>query len=432
MKDSQNKKLMAIEVGTLVVGVDIAKAVQWARFVDYRGAELSKALRFNNTIEGFKSIVAKMENIRKTCSLTEIIVGMEPTGNYWKPLANFLIANDVEVVTVGTFQTKMAKSLDDNSPTKSDLKDALTIAKLVKDGRYSEVYMPEDIFAELRILGSLRGQTNDKLYAAKNRIHNVIVEYFPEFTSVFKNPFKGKASMRILKSCPFPAQITTLGVDGVLAEIKKAVKKTVGRKKAEQIVKVAKHSVGVTYGMDAAKMKLSMHIAEFELLQSQLLEIEVAMGKALIDTGYSEIVLGIKGIGVVSAANIMGEVGDFKRFENERQIHRLAGYNLTENSSGNSKSKTRISKRGRKRLRSVLFQSAMVMVTKNEEMKSLYQHLKNRKNNPLKSKQALVVVAKKIITNIYKLITKEMEYDAKLVFNNYRNSQIEATLNQAA
>jgi len=431
MKDSQNKKLMAIDTGTLVVGIDIAKSVQWARFVDYRGMELSKALRFNNTIDGFKRIVEKCTSLKKSYNFKKIIVGMEPTGNYWKPLANFLIANNVEVVTVGTFQTKMAKSLDDNSPTKSDAKDALTIARLVKDGRYSEVYMPDDIYAELRILGSLRAQINDKLYAVKNRIHNVIVEYFPEFTSVFKNPFKGKASMQILKNCPFPAHIVELGIDGVLAEIKKSVKKTVGKQKAEQIVKAARSSVGVSYGMSAAQMKLSMHIAELELLQEQLLEIEKAMDVALIQTGFSETLLGIKGIGIVSAANILGEVGDFKRFENERQIHRLAGYNLTENSSGNNKSGTRISKRGRKRLRSVLFQSAMVMVTKNDEMKSLYQHLKGRKNNPLKSKQALVVIAKKIITIIYKLVTKEIKYEAKLVFNNFRTKQIEETLKAA-
>jgi transposase len=432
MKDSQTKKLMAIEAGTLVVGVDIAKQVHWARFVDYRGMELGKAHKFNNTIGGFKSIVEKAEKIKRTSKLSKVIIGMEPTGNYWKPFANFLIANGIKVVTVGTYQTKMAKALDDNSPTKNDPKDALTIAKLVKDGRYSEVYMPNDIYAELRVLGSLRGQLNDKLYAVKNRMHNIIDEYFPEITSVFKNPFKGKAALQMLKSCPFPAQLIALGTEGVLAEIKKAVKKTVGRKKAQEIVDAAKRSVGVSYGMTAALLKLSKHIEEFELLMRHLEETERAMEQALAETGFSETVLGIKGIGIVSAANIFGEVGDFKRFENERQIHRLAGYNLTENSSGNSKSKTSISKRGRKRLRSVLFQSAMVMVSKNSEMKEFYEYLKSRKLNPLKRKQALIVVAKKIITIIYKLVTKGVRYDSKLVFNNYRSTQIKETLKMAA
>ena len=432
MKDSQTKKLMAIGTRTLIVGVDIAKKVHWARFVDYRGIEQTKALKFNNSINGFKSLVEKVKKIKKEEKFTEIMVGMEPTGNYWKPFASFLTANEMEVVTVGTYQTKMAKALDDNSPTKSDTKDALTIAKLVKDGRYSKVYMPEDIYAEMRVLSSLRGQLNDKMYTVKNRIHNILDEYFPEFTSIFKNPFTGKASVQILKSCPFPAQIIELGVEGVLLEIKKAVKKTVGRKKAEELVNRAKSSIGVGYGTSAALLKLRMHMEEFELLTRQLSETEESMRKALEATGFLETMLEIKGMGIVSAANIFGEVGDFRRFENERQIHRLAGYNLTENSSGNNKSGTRISKRGRKRLRSVLFQSAMVMVTKNKEMKAFYEYLKGRKENPLKRKQALIVVAKKIITIIYKLVTKEVRYDSKLVFNKYRSEQISEIQEKAA
>lgn len=424
MKNSQNKKLMAITANTLIVGVDIAKKVHWARFVDYRGITFGKPFKFNNTIEGFKSIVGKAEKICIENKLTEIIVGMEPTGVYWKPFANYLRLLGVKVVTVGTFQTKMAKTLDDNSQTKSDPKDALTIAQLVKNGCYQEVYMPDDIYSELRVLTGLRFQLNDKLYAVKNRIHNIFDEYFPEFTSVFKNPFKGKASVQVLKSCPFPTQIIELGTDGVLAEIKKAVKKTVGKKKAKELVDAASKSIGVTYGIAAAKMKLSMLMEEFEMITRQLDEVESRMEAALKETGLYETITGIVGIGTVSAANILGEVGDMKRFRHERQIHRLAGYNLTENSSGSSKSKTHISKRGRKRLRSVMFQVAMVMVTRNAEMKAFYEHLKNRNNNPLKRKQALVVVAKKVLTIIFKLVTKNKIYDKSAVFGTIRAQQI--------
>lgn len=66
--------------------------------------------------------------------------------------------------------------------------------------------------------------------------------------------------MQILKSCPFPTLILELGVDGVLAEIKKAVKKTVGRKKAEQLVETAKTSIGVGYGLVSAKRAVCGYI----------------------------------------------------------------------------------------------------------------------------------------------------------------------------
>jgi transposase len=161
-----------------------------------------------------------------------------------------------------------------------------------------------------------------------------------------------------------------------------------------------------------------------ELLTIQLDQIEAAMEVALGKTGFKEIILSIPGIGVITAASFLGEIGDPLRFDNPRQISKMAGYNLVEDSSGKSKSGTVISKRGRKNLRSILYRMAMVMVAVNEEMKGLYEYLKKRPNNPLKKKQALVVISKKTITVIYNLIKKQTEYRAELVLGNIRKNQI--------
>lgn len=424
MKNCNNQKLEAITPKTLIVGVDIAKETQWARFVDYRGLELGKALKFQNNKKGFENILASIETICKNKRFDNVLVGMEPTGHYWKPLANYLIIHEITVVMVNPYHTKRAKELDDNSQTKSDKKDALTIAKLVRDGRYYEVYMPQDIFAELRVLSNSRISLMKRYNALKNTITAVMDEYFPEIKTVFKNPLNGKASMQILKTCPFPSLILELGVEGVLAEIKKAVKKTVGRKKAQQLVETAKNSIGVGYGIASAKLKLGLMIEELELLTRQLEHLEAAMEVALAETGFGEIILGIPGIGVVTAASFLGEIGDPLRFDHPRQISKMAGYNLIEDSSGKNKSGTVISKRGRKNLRNVLYQMAMTTVAVNNEMKELYKYLKTRENNPLKKKQALVVISKKIITVIYNLVKKQTEYKAELVLGEYRKNQI--------
>jgi len=424
---SNSQKLEAITPNTLIIGVDIAKKLQWARFTDYRGLELGKALKFRNNKNGFESILASIETICKLKKLDKVVVGMEPTGHYWKPLANYLILNKITVVMVNPYHTKRAKELDDNSPTKSDKKDALTIARLVRDGRYYEVYMPQDIFAELRVLSNSRISLMKRYNALKNTITAVMDEYFPEIVTVFKNPLKGKASMQIMKSCPFPAMILELGVDGVLAEIKKAVKKTVGMKKAQQLIETAKDSIGVNYATASAKLKLGLMIEELELLTKQLEQIERAMELTLADTGMKQIILGIPGIGVVTAASFLCEIGDPLRFDHPRQINKMAGYNLVEDSSGKNISGTTISKRGRKNLRNVLYQMARTMVAVNPEMKELYQYLKTRPNNPLKKKQALVVISKKIVTVIYNLVKKQTEYKAELVFGKFRKKQMKQT-----
>ncbi len=427
LKERLNEKLEAVTFKTLIVGVDIAKHNQWARFVDCRGIEHNKALKFENNRNGFNTILTRICEICKQEDFNKVIVGMEPTGHYWKAFANFLLKQaKITVVLVNPYHTKKAKELDDNSQTKSDKKDALTIARLVKDGRYFETYLPHDVFAELRGLSTTRYSMNKRKKAVINTITAVLDEYFPEFGTVFKHPFKGKASMHLLKVCPIPKFILELGEDGVLDEIKKAVKKTVGRKKAAQLVEAAKDSIGVDYGEYAARFKIQQLMEELELIISQLEALETEMSETLKKTEISEYLLSITGMGVVSLATCLGELGDPLRFESARQMSRMAGYNLIEDSSGKSKSGTCISKRGRKNLRSVLYQISLTMVANNKELRQLYDYLKTRENNPLKKMQALVVISKKVLTLVFTLSKKKAYYEPELVFGSYRKSQLQA------
>lgn len=416
-EDRQKQKVIAITTDTLVVGVDIAKNCQWARFVDFRGIEHDRALKFKNSKGGFETILARIREICKKENFAKAVVGMEPTGHYWKAFANWLEKQDgIKAVLVNPYATKQAKELDDNSQTKSDKKDALTIAKLVKDGRYFELYLPHDVYAELRGLSTTRTGLNKRKNALKNTITAVMDEYFPEYEEVFKCPLSGKASRHILKTCPFPKFILELGEDGVTDEIKKAVKKTVGRKKAAQLIETAKESIGVDYGEEAARLKLRL----------MLEELEVQMEAALQKTDYAGFLLSIKGIGVVTLAACLGELGNPARFENPRQMSRMAGYNLVEDSSGKNKSGTKISKRGRKNLRSVLYQMALIMVATNDEMKQLYHYLKTREEAPLRKMQALIVVSKKILALIHALAKKKENYDPGKVFGPVRREQLKA------
>ena len=430
MKNRINQRLEEVSVTTLIVGVDIAKSVHWARFIDYRGIEIGKAISFKCDREGFESIVARIEGIRNSKVLRvrfdDIIVSMEPTGHYWKTLANYLMKAGYRVACVNPYHTKKAKELDDNSQTTSDKKDAMTIARLVKDGRFFDPYLPQDVYAELRTLTNARVSIMKRSVNLKNTITAILDEYFPEIRTVFKYPLKGKAARQVLKSTPFPAYILKTGEAGILEEIKKAAKRSVGIKKVRQLIKVAEASIGADYGLESAKLRLKLLLDELELIQRHISEIETSMERMLVTTGYARLLLSIKGIGIVTAASFLGEVGDPLRFQNARQIANYAGYNLVEDSSGKSKSRTRISKRGRSQLRSLLYQMAFTMVSHNAEMKALYRYLTSRPNNPLKKKQALVVISKKIVTVIYSLLKKNVTYNPSLVLGTVRKEMMAA------
>ncbi len=160
------------------------------------------------------------------------------------------------------------------------------------------------------------------------------------------------------------------------------------------------------------------------MLKRQIKLTEKELEKQLKETGFYESLMSIQGIGIVSAAMLVGEVGDINRFKSYEQIRRYAGLNLIENSSGTHKGKTTIPKRGRSLLRSILYRMAFTMVNKNKEIKELYKYLTTRKQNQLKKKQAIVAVIGKILQIIYAVVTKNEEYKATRVFTQDRLEQL--------
>ena len=424
MTKSQNLKFDAIENTDAIVGIDIAKNVHWAGIILPNGKEIKKSFSFHNNRKGFESLVETVKNVLTMLNFKKAIIGMEPTGHYWKSCARYLNKIEwIKVVTVNPFHVKNAKEFDDNCQTKNDKKDCMTIARLIKDARFFEPYLPEGIWAELRNLSNTRAELVRKQNAVKCRVIATMDEYFPEYTKVFKQ-ILSRTSEEILKECPFPEDIKSKGKEDLLKHIKKTVKRGYSKKQVETIYKLANESIGTMEGTEGAKFQLRMYIEEAKLLEKQIKMTEEELERQLKETGFYESLISIQGIGIVSAATLVGEVGDINRFNSYEQIRRYAGLNLVENSSGNRKGKTTISKRGRSLLRSILYRMAFTMVSKNKEIKELYKYLTTRKENQLKKKQAIIAVIGKIIQIIYAVVTKNEEYKATRVFTQERLEQL--------
>lgn len=424
MTKSQNLKFNAIENTDAIVGIDIAKNVHWAGIILPNGKEIKKSFSFHNNRKGFESLVETVKKVLTMLNFKKAIIGMEPTGHYWKSCARYLKKIEwIKVVTVNPYHVKNAKEFDDNCQTKNDKKDCMTIARLIKDARFFEPYLPEGIWAELRNLSNTRAELVEKQSAVKNRLIATMDEYFPEYTKVFKK-ILSRTSEEILKECPFPEDIKSKGKEELLKHIKKTVKRGYSKKQVERIYELANESIGTTEGREGAKFQLNMYIEEAKLLEKQIKMTEQELERQLKETGFYESLISIQGIGIVSAATFVGEVGDINRFDSYEQIRRYAGLNLVENSSGNHKGKTTISKRGRSLLRSILYRMAFTMVSKNKEIKELYKYLTTRKENQLKKKQAIIAVIGKIIQIIYAVVTKNEEYKATRVFTQERLEQL--------
>jgi len=424
MTKTEVLKFNAIESTDAIIGVDIAKNVHWAGIILPNGREIRKPFSFNNSKKGFKNLVKEIEKVMVPLNFKKVVIGMEPTGHYWKSFARYLKKIDwIKVVTVNPKKVKDAKELDDNCQTKSDRKDCMTIARLIKDARFFEPYLPEGIWAELRNLSNTRNELIRKNSAVKNRIIATMDEYFPEYEKVFKQ-ILSRTSIEILKECPFPKNILEKGIEGITNHIKQTVKRGYRTQQIVEIYDLAVESIGTEEGLAGARLQLELYVEESELLAKQISRVEEKLEEELKETGFYESLISIKGIGVVSASMLVGEIGDINRFDSYEQIRRYAGLNLVENSSGKHTGRTGISKRGRGLLRSILYKMAFVMVNHNEEIKKLYKYLTTRKTNQLKKKQALVAVGGKILQIIYAIVTKNEEYQATRVFSIDRLKQL--------
>ena len=107
-----------------------------------------------------------------------------------------------------------------------------------------------------------------------------------------------------------------------------------------------------------------------------------------------------------------------------KQLQKLAGLAIKENSSGKHKGETTITKRGRKRLRYLLFEVAMSLVAKNPEFAQLHLYYTTRRINPLKKMQSLMAVACKLIRIFYAMLTKQVDYDPQKMISDIRRPEI--------
>ncbi|SHF67452.1 Transposase [Desulforamulus putei DSM 12395] len=409
-------KIKQIQPNTLIVGIDIAKQTHWAQMM-LQGKLIGKAFSFQNTRESFENLVTTLKAYQQKLGATNIVVGMEPTGHYFKPLAYYLHGTGMcEVVIVNPYHVNRSKEFDDNSPSKNDRKDARLIAKLISQGTYFNLPLIFNIWAELRTANVSRMQLTQKRWQLKCQLITILDQYFPEFPEVFKNVL-GKGAMYVLTHCPFPDNILELGEQTLSEGLRGATHNRVGQKRAQKLWEAAQNSIGIKEGVRGARLQLAHLVEELNLIHKQLEETEEMMSQLLKQTGLGDYLTSIPGVGMVTAAAFLAEIGNPDEYESYKQIQKKAGLNLRENSSGKHKGKTTISKRGRPALRQLMYQIAYVSVAKNAEMKAFYEYLKNRKENPLAGKQALIAVAVKMMKVMLAVCKNRSNYDGGKVGN---------------
>jgi transposase len=412
MQDKQNQLIERISIKHLIVGIDIAQQFHVARAVNFRGIVIGDPLTFENNEDGFARLIQWINRLKSLKGLDTTIVGMEPTGHYWVNLSKWLYERNIEVVTVNPHLVKRNKENRDNTQSKSDKKDALVIADMVKNGYYSFIRPSSEAFEKLRVLMSNRDMTVKRLVSAVNQINRWVDIVFPELRQVFKD-VKGKGAIATLRLFPTPLEISSMKPLEIVNGWKTLMRRQPGLRKAQLLIELATHSVGTPQALDAYKLHLEQLLEEFDLATAQLERVEKEVTEVLKQIPFARKLLAIKGISEIALAGILGEAGDLSGFAHGNSLLRHAGLHLSEASSGKWKGQIVISKRGRSRLRRFLYLATMSLVMNNKDFKEL--HSNNVKVKKMKKMKSIMKLINKFARILVGMARKNESYSSEKV-----------------
>ncbi len=400
-----HKQIEYVEPNTLIVGIDIGKSVHFVKMM-LEGRQIA-AFKLYNEGMSFMSLLDKIRQVEKHHQCAATLIGMEPTGHYWLPLAYFLRAHKQPFVLIQPSHVRWSKEMGDNSPLKTDDKDAGVIAELVRQGKSHRAYLPEGVYADLRALTAMRYEKKDQITAAKNVLHRILDVLFPEFVSLFSD-ITGKTAQQILNVAPTPLQIQALGIDELTLLIQKASNRRLSKAKAQAVLEAASTSIGVNQAIDSICLELMQTLCLMDLLKTQLQEIETQMNEHLQHIPQAGYMCSIPGLGPISVASILGETGPFEAYQAPEQLIKLAGLNLFEISSGYKKGTRRIAKRGRARLRRILYTAVFPLIFHNPIFKEAYHRFKGA-GKP--TQKAIIALCSKLLRILFALVNKQETFN---------------------
>ncbi len=405
MRNGNTKKLKSISEGTLLVTIDMGK-VKHTGYCRFPNGTEGKPFEFFNNRNGFEEFWWQVCQARRSGSLAEVVVGFESTGPYAEPLLHFLRKRDVPLVQVNPLHTKRLKELQGNSPNKTDQKDPKVIADIIELGHALTVIIPEGTVAELRRLTQARERSIQRMSMLMSQLQDLIFLIFPEFMPVMKD-ITIRSTQYLLKNYPRPQDIVQQGVDRLAHILKKVSRGRLGKERAEALYQAAVESVGIAEGRESIVLEITETVSTIESIERFVKELEKHMSKHLKDVPYSRFILSMKGIGEITTAGLIGEMGDFRKYRTISEVIKHAGLDLFEISSGKHKGKRRISKRGRPLLRKLLFFASINVVRKGGILHKQYQHHLEKGMPKIK---ALIAISRKLLSIIFALVRNHSMY----------------------
>jgi transposase len=396
----------------LIVGIDIAKDRHHAFFGTATGKTLLRRLVFSNDHEGFRKLLDQAEALRVRHGLKKVVYGMEPTANYHKPLGEFLIHLGRTVVLVSGVTVKQNRESLDGRWDKHDVKDSANVADLISQGKCLYYDHPGARLRGLRNLLSLKRRLKKQEHGYRVRIrNNLIAQYFPEMDRDYDR--LGAEGLSVMRWCFPPSQMTVLDVEPFIERVTSGRIRVEKRQRLEGIWEKAGASIGCE-GVPGVEHEAKVMVEGLRQIREMIKETEDKIEELCEQFPEYEYLLTIPGFGPDVSAKVLGAIGDPDRFENGKQVLKLAGLDLSADRSGKDSAKAipKISKRGKADLRYALYQAALIASTRNQDFMRYYtRKLQGREREKGIQTKMWVKLSAKMLLIAWTLMKKKEVFD---------------------
>jgi len=405
------ERLKEIGPDTLLVGIDIGKKQHACIVMDLRAKVLTR-FKFSNSRQGFERLLERVEATGREAQADHLLFGMEPSGHYWRNLAYFLEGQGFRFRLVNPFTLKRHREGQDLSRTKNDYRDAAMVAELLRTGKFTLTRLSYGRRAELQRTFILYTRLVDDRGRQKTLLRGALDCLFPEFTQVFRDPL-GLTARAVLLACPPPHTIREKSLEGFVSLVREAYR---GRRlalgKLRALHEVAEESIGIPAENGALALELRTIIQIVETLDHQIKEVEAQLVEQFLALEESIYLLSIKGIGLTTGAGILAEIGDISTYQSVKSLPKLGGINPSQNDSGVHRgTHTPMTKKGRARLRRVVYQATLCCIAHNPAFQADYRRLRERKRNPLPKMKAVGAMMNKLLRVVYALLKEQRAFE---------------------
>jgi len=404
------------------VGIDIAKRAHVAVIMNEDNTLKVKPFSFNNDKSGFKKLLIHLQTL--CCDLSDIVIGMEATGLLFENLYRHLQSLDYNVVLLNPYQTAKFREMDTMKRVKNDNIDSVMIAALLKSGRFSEGYVSQEQLQSLRELYRHRSSIEDQIKSLKRRTSAILTVVFPELETVIRD-FFNVSGLALLDKYPTAKHFHHASVERILKTFRGIKGNNFNRVKAQALLDASKRSIYSGIASDARALNIRMNIAQIRLLKEQLDETLLVMQSLF--SNHSEVkqedrevmetlidnLRTIPGVADKTILALLAECGNLDRFYAPKALIGFLGLYPTLSQSGDSTRHGRLAKRGASLAKKAIYLASISAIRHNDEMRTIYM---NYRSKGRAKKEAIIIVARKLLTIIYTIYTRNIPYDPQRVF----------------